>query len=146
MIFSRRKRRITRLMIVEDEPLVAFDTEHVLRDDQFEIVATVDRAAEAIAIIARDAMIDLILADYQLADGEGTAVAEAAQRAGIPIIFVAGICPPAAQALAHGHLAKPYQPRDLVQAILTLDRVLQGDGPGRLPNGFTLFDQPVRSI
>ena len=48
MLFARRKRLISRLLLVEDEPLVAFDTEHFLREAEFEIVATVDRVADAL--------------------------------------------------------------------------------------------------
>ena len=53
MLFGKKKRRICRLLIVEDEPLVAFDTEHFLRDEEFEIVATVDRVADAMEAIRR---------------------------------------------------------------------------------------------
>ena len=66
MLFGRKKRRISRLLLVEDEPLVAFDTEHLLRDAEFEIVATVDRVADAIAVIgANPDRIDLVLVDPQ---------------------------------------------------------------------------------
>ena len=43
MIFGRKRRVITRLLVVEDEPLVAFDTEHLLTEEGYEVVATVDR-------------------------------------------------------------------------------------------------------
>ena len=50
MMFGRKKRRITRILIVEDEPLVAFDTEHFLREEEFEIVATVDSVVDAMKL------------------------------------------------------------------------------------------------
>ena len=54
MIFGRKRRVITRLLVVEDEPLVAFDTEHLLTEEGYEVVATVDRVADAVAAIERD--------------------------------------------------------------------------------------------
>ena len=42
MLFVKRKRLIERILLVEDEPLVAFDTEHFLTHEGFEVVATVD--------------------------------------------------------------------------------------------------------
>ena len=52
MIFGRKKRSIVRLLVVEDEPLVAFDTEHLLTEQDYEIVATVDRVSDAVAVLA----------------------------------------------------------------------------------------------
>ena len=51
MLFGKRERRIRRILIVEDEPLVAFDNEYMLRDAGYEIVATVDSPADAIEVI-----------------------------------------------------------------------------------------------
>ena len=45
MLFGKRERRISRIMIVEDEPLVAFDNEYMLKDAGYEVVATVDKPA-----------------------------------------------------------------------------------------------------
>jgi hypothetical protein len=92
MLFGKKTRRITKLLIVEDEPLVAFDTEHFLRDEAFEIVATVDRVADAMVVIRDTGEIDLMLVDVNLADGSGLDVARAAQEAGIPVMFVTGEC------------------------------------------------------
>ena len=63
------------MLLVEDEPLVAFDTEHFLRDAEYEIVATVDRVADAIAVIGTGVELDLVLVDISLADGNGVDVA-----------------------------------------------------------------------
>ena len=46
-LFGRKKRQFVKLLIVEDEPLVAFDTEHVLTDADYEVVATVADAARS---------------------------------------------------------------------------------------------------
>ncbi len=58
--FGRKKRQLVRLLVVEDEPLVAFDTEHVLTDADYEVVATVDRVSKAVTLIDGGAAIDLV--------------------------------------------------------------------------------------
>ena len=139
MLLSKRARLIHRILIVEDEPLVAFDNEHFLRDAGFEVVATVDRVEDAVKVI-RDDDIDLILADVRLSDGEeGIDVAHAAHARGIPVLFVTGFCPIEAQALAVGCLAKPYTPRELRAAIDAVEGRLAGHPAKRPPKGLTLF-------
>ena len=140
-MFGRKKRRIVNLLLVEDEPLVAFDNEHALTDAGFSIVATVDRVAAALEALRESDTIDLVVADVQLADGSGIKVAEAAREAGVPVLFVTGQFPPEARALAQGCLAKPYNPRELVAAIRAIESRLDGKEPKRLPTGFTLFEQ-----
>lgn len=139
MLFGKKKRQITRLLVVEDEPLVAFDAEHLLSDAKYEIVATVDRVAEALAVLADGKAIDLVLADVNLADGSGLDVARAARARGIPVMFVTGSCPPEAAELATACLAKPYAQRDLLGAIEVVEAGLQGKTAKRLPAGFQLF-------
>lgn len=139
MIFGRKKRSIVRLLVVEDEPLVAFDTEYLLSSEDYEIVATVDRVADALAVIATGQEIDLVLADLNLADGSGVEVAQAAQARGIPVMFVTGNCPAEAEPFAMGCLSKPYAQRDLLEAIRVIEAAKAGKRPRRLPSGFRLF-------
>ena len=138
-MFGRKKRHITRLLLVEDEPLVAFDNEHALSDAGFEIVATVDRVAAALKAIEAGG-IDLVVADVRLTDGSGVDVARAARAVGVPVLFVTGLRPDGADGLAEGWLAKPYGPRDLVAAIQAIDGRMGGKTPGRLPRGLQLFE------
>jgi two-component system, response regulator PdtaR len=42
MLFGKRKRIVKRIIIVEDEPLTAFDNEVTLGDLGYEVVATLD--------------------------------------------------------------------------------------------------------
>ena len=146
-MFGRKKRQIGRLLLVEDEPLVAFDNEHLLSDAGFEVVATVDRVAAAVAAIAAaldgGEGVDLVLADVALADGSGLDVARAARAAGVPVLFVSGSRPADGEALAHGWLAKPYAPRDLVAAIRAVEARLEGKPTRRLPLGLQLFGDAI---
>ncbi|MCW3837940.1 response regulator [Sphingomonas canadensis] len=141
MIFVRRKRRIERVLIVEDEPLSAFDTEHLLRDSGYSIAGTVDSVAGALALLSTDPGIDLVLADIGLADGSGIEVAHAARLRGIQVLFVTAHCPEEARPLAAGCLTKPYPQRALIAAVAAIDAVMDGDPPRRLPSGLRLFHE-----
>src|SRR6187402_2041395 len=138
MLFGKRERKIKRILIVEDEPLVAFDNEHFLRDAGYEIVATVDTVPEAVHAIHGD--VHLVLADVNLSDGgSGRDVAHAALAKGVPLIFVTGGSPDDARSMAIGLLTKPYSQRDLLAAIEMVDAKLSGRALKRQPKGFTLF-------
>jgi DNA-binding response OmpR family regulator len=140
VILGKRERRITRVLIVEDEPLVAFDTERFLIGEGFDIVATVDSVEHALTALAEAEAVDLVLVDVNLADGSGVEVARAAHARGVAVLFVTGQSPGEARALAAGCLGKPYPQRDLLAAIRAIDRVIAGSAPPkRLPGSFTLF-------
>lgn len=141
MLFGRRNRAIVRLLLVEDEPLVAFDNEHFLSDARYEVIATVDRVSEALRVIDSGAAIDLVLVDVGLADGSGVDVARAATGRGIGVLFVTGNCPVEAKEVADGCLSKPYAQRDLLHAITAIEAKREGRSAKKLPTGFRLFDR-----
>lgn len=137
MIFARRPERYRRLLIIEDEPLIAFDNEHALTDAGHEIVATVDNIADAVAVLEAGG-IDLVLADIRLADGEegGIEVARHAHSRRVPVLFVTGSAlPETARRFGIGLFAKPYTVDRLRAAIDALER----DDKRKPPKGLTLF-------
>ena len=139
MIFGKRERRIRRILIVEDEPLVAFDNENMLQDADYEVVATVDSYADAAAAIEANE-IDLVLTDLRLSgEGDGADVARAAGAKNIPVLLVTGNCTEEAEQLVLGRLAKPYSERMLLNALKTIDEHLQGKDIGNLPDELVLF-------
>jgi DNA-binding response OmpR family regulator len=138
MLFAKKKRLIERILLVEDEPLVAFDTERFLTGEGFEVVATVDSVAEALVAVEEEE-IDLLLVDVRLSDGSGVEVAHAAKARSIKVLFVTGNCPSDAEGLAAGWLAKPYPQRDLLAAIRAIEAVIGGKKPRKLPASFSLF-------
>jgi len=139
MLFGKRERRISRIMIVEDEPLIAFDNENILQDDGYVVVATVASYADAAGVMAT-AQLDLILTDISLAgEGSGVDVAREAATHGIPVLFVTGNCTEEAKALAVGCLAKPYGERVLLGTLAAVDLHLQGRAPKRVPEELTLY-------
>lgn len=138
---KRAERAINKVLIVEDEPLVAFDNEHFLRDAGYEVAATVDTVPEAVAYIG-DNKVDLILADVSLSDGgNGLDVAHAARKKKVPVIFVTGGSPDGAAEVALGVLSKPYSQRDLLSTIEAVEACLSGKKPKKLPRGLTLFNR-----
>jgi DNA-binding response OmpR family regulator len=140
MLFGKRERAIRRIMIVEDEPLVAFDNEHLLREAGYEVVATVDNVVDAAKVIEEE-QLDLVLSDISLSgEGDGTDVAQVAAAKGVPVLFVSGKCPDEARRLAVGCLAKPYSDKMLKSALDALDARLRGKELKKLPPGLSLYD------
>ncbi|MGH6781442.1 MAG: response regulator [Sphingomonadaceae bacterium] len=141
MLFGDQGRTIRRLLIVEDEPLVAFDNEHILSEAGYQVVATVDRVAPAVAVLGGKP-VDLVLVDIRLADGDdGLDAARAALDRGVPVLIVTGTCPPEARKLAVGCLAKPHSSRALRAAIEIVEARLRGGKVKRSSAGLTLFDR-----
>ncbi|RVT40969.1 response regulator [Sphingobium algorifonticola] len=140
---GKSRKAIRRILVVEDEPLVAFDNEHFLIGAGYTVVGTVDSHAHAVALIAQEA-VDLVIADVHLAGQEdGVAVAAVAQERGIAVLFVTGACPLHARHLAYGCLAKPYSQRDLLASIEAVDMLIRGKKRlRRLPPGLSLFTGP----
>jgi len=145
MLFGKRERLIRRILIVEDEPLVAFDNEHTLRDAGYEVVATVDSYADAAGVIEAE-QLDLVITDIGLSgDGDGADVARAAGIKGVPTLFVTAKSLDGEKALALGCLTKPYSGGALEDALAAIDRHLQGRTPKRLPRGLELYEAISRS-
>lgn len=144
MLFSKKDRKLRRVLVVEDEPLVAFDNEHVLADAGYEVVGTVDTAEAALALIAENAP-DIVVCDLKIAgDGTGMDVARAAHAKGVKVLFVTAHCPIEAQALAVGCLAKPYGPRDLPDSLAAVEAALAGKTSRRMPGSLSLYIGPDR--
>ncbi len=138
MLFGKRKQVVKRILIVEDEPLTAFDNENMLGDAGYEIVATVDDLEEALAVLDRE-VVHLILSDVRLrGDRTGIELAHAAKAKGVPTLFATGHSYAGAAEVAVGCVRKPYTERQLCQAIEAIDRHLQGEKV-KPPKGVELF-------
>jgi len=138
MLFGKGKQVVKRILIVEDEPLTAFDNENILGDAGYEIVATVDDLDEALNVLGREE-VHLILSDVRLrGDRTGIELARAAKKQGIPTLFATGHEYEGAQEIAVGCVRKPYTDRQLMKAIECIDRHLQGRKV-KVPKGVELF-------
>jgi CheY-like chemotaxis protein len=78
-----------RVLIIEDETLIAIDLSDIVAKLGHEVVATADTASKAVAAAAAHRP-DLVLADIQLADGSSgiDAVNEILHRVSVPVIFI----------------------------------------------------------
>ncbi|MBW8303796.1 MAG: response regulator [Brevundimonas sp.] len=78
-----------RILIIEDEALVAMELRFVLEDLGHEVVATVAEAATARRIV-RETEVDLALVDIHLSDGPtGVALGrELGQELGVSVLFM----------------------------------------------------------
>ena len=152
-LFGKQKRIVKRILIVEDEPLVAFDNETMVSDAGYKVVATVDDHDAAVAVLDSEGEplppggdddedprgVHLILTDISLAgDKDGYELAREAKRRGIPVLFVTATPPTDAADLALGYLLKPYQERTLQAALRMIDRKLGGE-PVKKVDGLVLF-------
>ncbi|WP_019833116.1 response regulator [Sphingomonas sp. PR090111-T3T-6A] len=137
--FQQEETRNRTILIVEDDVLIAFDNEHVLREAGFTVAAAVDNMTDALHLIARGG-IDFVISDIRLrGEGSGMEVAHAARKAGAALLFVSGDCPEEAREVAAGFLAKPYRPHDLLAAIRAIAARQAGRAPVSLPRTLTLF-------
>ena len=138
MLFGKRKQVVKRILIVEDEPLTAFDNENILGDAGYEIVATVDDLDEALGVLDREE-VHLIVSDVRLRKQQtGIELAHLAKSRGVPTLFATGHSYPGASEIAIGCLMKPYSERQLTKAIDCVDRHLQGQKV-KAPKGLELF-------
>ena len=138
MLFGKRKQVVKRILIVEDEPLTAFDNENTLGDAGYEVVATVDDLDEALNVLAREE-VHLILSDVRLrGDRTGIELARAAKEKGVPTLFATGHAYEGAHEIAVGCVHKPYTNRQLCKAIECIDLHLQGRKI-KAPKGVELY-------
>jgi two-component system, response regulator PdtaR len=119
-----------RVLVVEDEALVALDIESVLRASGFVVVDVVDTQDEAVAQ-ARRLSPDVIVMDITLRQGNGIAAARAIGRRA-PVIFVSGNTDPKTLAEARAiepaaFLSKPFASQELVRLVTEALKSKRGD-------------------
>jgi two-component system, response regulator PdtaR len=107
-----------RIMIVEDEALVALEVSSYLEAANYDVVGIADDVESALSL-AEEETPDLALVDIQLARGaNGLQVAKALRSIGVETFFATGNCPDEkGRGLAIGCLHKPYSDRVLQQAL-----------------------------
>ncbi|ALC13442.1 response regulator [Sphingopyxis sp. 113P3] len=110
-----------RILIIEDEPIIAMDIEMIVRDLGHEVVGVATTHREAVAE-AQEHQPGLVLADIQLADNSSgiEAVQEILSSLKVPVIFITAF----PERLLTGDrpepaflLTKPYQPATLRAAV-----------------------------
>ena len=132
--------RSLKLLVVEDEALVAMLVEDALTLHGHEVIGVVDTLADALAAVDRIRP-DMALCDVKLAQGDnGIAVAEALAARGIPSVFLSGNCPrTSSHPLIIGCIAKPFHNAALGDAVNAAIAIASGGTPERLPSMLSLY-------
>lgn len=131
-----RVREPDRILIIEDDLLIATQIEATLTDSGFEIIGVARTGEEAIELAHRDPP-DLAVVDIRLAgdrDGIDTAL-ELFRRHGIRCIFASAHSDPEARQRATpaaplGWLQKPYSMASLTEMVRTAANEVRGRGRG----------------
>lgn len=114
---------IPRILIVEDEPLVALEWKETLEGAGYEVVATVD-SADVLLSSVRELQPDLVLMDVRLRsflDGID-AVSRLRFLSAIPVIYITAYSTPDVVRRAEGtkpaaFLVKPVEGAQLIEAV-----------------------------
>lgn len=114
-----RIRAGARVLVVEDESLVAMMLADMLAEIGCEVIGPVGTCAEALRLVDGGHALDLALLDVNLGGETAYGVADALSRRAVPFIFVSGygasgLDPHYADALI---LAKPFEPAMLARVI-----------------------------
>lgn len=130
-----------RVLIVEDEPIIALLMEDVLESKGHDAVASLSASSDALSFLEKSRP-DLMLVDIHLTDGETgcTFAREAHQRWGVSTIFVTG-SPAKARKCddAIGVLVKPFAAEAISAAIAAAEAIKAGRMPVHLPAELELF-------
>jgi CheY-like chemotaxis protein len=117
-----RRQATTKVLIIEDEPVIAMDIAGIVESLGHEVIGVAGRQAEAVEL-ARKHQPGLVLADVQLQDGDSgiVTVQEIMQSMDAPVIFVTGF----PERLLTGDrvepafiVTKPFDPETLKVAIV----------------------------
>ena len=117
-----------KILIVEDEPLLAGTLKHLVElNPRYRVTAVADDFATATAAAALERP-DLALVDLQLANAtSGFSVAAKLHDLGILCLFTTGRAPAfPLPDLAIGCLAKPFDEADLARALSEAEDILRG--------------------
>ena len=106
------------ILIVEDEPMLAFALEEVLIDAGFDIAGVAGRLEAALSII-ENGTFDAAILDANLAGASAGPAASALTARGLPFIVVSGYLPEQQQGAFAGALRiqKPCRPDHLIRAL-----------------------------
>lgn len=111
--------RRRRVLIVEDDPMVALDLEAIVAGAADAEVAVADSAAEARRALG-DATFDAALLDIDVTDGKTFELAVLLAERGTPFAFVSGSrrdeVPPPLRGVPF--LPKPYDPQEVERTFL----------------------------
>ena len=110
-----------RVLIVEDDYLIAERLSRAIEDDGFAVIGPVDTVAGALGLLGRERP-DAALLDVRLRHGDSLEIARALRQRGVPFAVVSGYTreslPP--EMAAAPFLAKPLGEVELIEIARTL--------------------------
>ncbi|WP_429809569.1 response regulator [Ensifer sp. B1-9] len=111
-----------RILVVEDEMLVAMSIEDTLIDAGGEVVGPAPTVGRALGLLQCEAKIDAVVLDMNLQGQSGLPVADACDERSIPFIILSGYGDTALSGTRHAApiLSKPFASAVLVKALTTL--------------------------
>lgn len=109
-----------RVLLVEDEPLIALALESTLSELGFDVVATATRISSALEAAGRET-IDCAILDVNLGSQRVDAVADALAERGCPFFFMTGYGTSdlPSRHTARAVLQKPFRLEQLLEALRT---------------------------
>jgi len=111
-----------RILVVEDEMLVAMSIEDTLIDAGGEVVGPAPTVGRALGLLQDEAKIDAVVLDMNLQGQSGLPVADACDERSIPFLILSGYGDTALSGTRHAApiLSKPFASAVLVKALTTL--------------------------
>ena len=117
---SQRSRHGYRILVVEDEPLIALDLQAALEDEGIVVLGPVGRLADAM-LLAEKSLPDAAVLDVRLEVGTTAPLAEWLAERHVPFLFQTSdptLIDPAHVAVPV--LRKPYRREQLIAVLTTL--------------------------
>jgi DNA-binding NarL/FixJ family response regulator len=112
----------SRVLVVEDEPLVAIDIASVLENFGYEVVGPAGTAAAALSLLASEGC-DAAILDIRLGQETSQDVALELAQGGVPFVILPAYSPKEANFPSDAPaLAKPLQKRELLAELQRDDR------------------------
>lgn len=119
LVTPMKQREIMKILIVEDEPLIAMDLECSFEDAGHTVIGPADNVASAMALLESHQP-DCACLDYNLHNENSMVIARALAERQIPYVFVTGQPGHSIHELGHSSeivLSKPVDPERILQAL-----------------------------
>jgi DNA-binding response OmpR family regulator len=113
-------RRAVRVLVIEDEPMIALGLKNVLMQAGFSIAGVANKLDKALVLIEAGAC-DAAIVDANLAGVSAAPAAEALTARGLPFVVLSGYLPEQMQGVFSGtFLQKPCRPERMIATLSAL--------------------------
>jgi DNA-binding response OmpR family regulator len=129
-----------RVLVVEDEALVAWLLRDVLEDHGYEVVGLASTQDAALELARRDRP-EVAVVDVKLKQGDGISAAREMVREGVGVLFLTGHGSRlvAESGLTGGVVEKPFRPECVARAVRAVSHLAEtGEVPQWAPSELTI--------